>query len=191
MKKSEKETIKKEIMELIWTIDNEKDFNKSFEMLLKSKNLKIKKIEAFEKIKKSNRDFPFKCIEIKVKSNKKYHISNNSMIELSIVKTFIDNMYQSFSIENIKILGGNNMNENIEKFDNVMKIVNYLSSTIRYHETCEEVANFLKRNEACKVEKINNNIYLTFFDKNLNEYYFVSDFDFFNNIEYYTMIEAI
>ncbi len=78
----------------------------------------------------------------------------------------------------------------IEKFNNIIEIINELNCVIRYHKNCEKVANFLDKNEICKVEKVNNNIYLTFLDKNLNKYCFVSDFDYFNNIEYYTMIEA-
>ena len=97
---------KLEIINLNLLCDNEKDFNRSLEMLLKSKNIKIKGVKAVENIIKRERTFPFKCGEIKVKSNKIYSISNNSIINLSIIKTFIDKIPQSFEIENIKILGG-------------------------------------------------------------------------------------
>ena len=95
----------REIRELTLIADNEKDFNRSFSKLLKSKNLKVKEVRAIEKIVKRNREFPFNCKETIAETNKIYLISDNSIVELSIVKTYVDDMPQSFDIDTIKIKG--------------------------------------------------------------------------------------
>ena len=94
---------KLEILEINIIPDNEKDFNRNFENLLKSKGLKIISFTRSDEIKIKNTDFPY-CMEKKyINSKIKYLLNDKTLITLEVSKGYIDNMPQYFSIENIKI----------------------------------------------------------------------------------------
>ena len=92
-----------EILELELMTDDEKDFTRKFENLLKSKGLKIISFIRNDEIRIKNTDFPY-CMEKKfINSKIKYLLNDKTLITLKVNKGYIDNMAQYFSIENIKI----------------------------------------------------------------------------------------
>ena len=95
--------LKKELMVATWTIDNEKDFLRYFENLLKSENLKVVGLRASDNIENKDCNYPFNHKRKIVNGCRKFNVSNKLIIKLSIKKTYIDNMAQSFDIEEIKI----------------------------------------------------------------------------------------
>lgn len=95
--------LRKEILNLTWTIDSEKDFIRYFENLLKSENLKVIGLRASDNIENKDCDYPYNHKRKIINGVRKFNVSNKLIIDLSIRKTYINNMAQSFEIENILI----------------------------------------------------------------------------------------
>ena len=94
---------KLEILEINIMTDDEKDFNRKFENLLKSKELKVISFTRKDKVTTKNSDYPYNMEKKFVNSKIKYLLNDKTLITLKISKGYIDNMPQYFSIEDIKI----------------------------------------------------------------------------------------
>lgn len=92
-----------EILELELMTDDEKDFNRKFENLLKFKGLKIISFTRRDKITIKKIDFPYNMEKKYINSKINYLLNDKTLITLEISKGYWDNMPQYFSIENIKI----------------------------------------------------------------------------------------
>ena len=94
---------KLDIINLNIMTDDEKDFNKKFENLLKSKGLKIISFTRKDKVTTKNSDYPYNMEKKFVNSKIKYLLNNNTIIDLEINKVYWDNMPQGFDIDKVKI----------------------------------------------------------------------------------------
>lgn len=95
--------IKEEILQLELMTDNEKDFNRKFENLLKFKKLKIISFIRNDKITVKNSDYPYNMEKKFINSKIKYLLNNKMLIILEINKVYWDNIPQSFEIYSLTL----------------------------------------------------------------------------------------
>ena len=74
----------------------------------------------------------------------------------------------------------------IRLFRNNYDIINYILRLSNIFENCEEAIEFLKNENVCLIEKINDDYILTFLDFNLNKYIFRNNYTY----KYFKIIEA-
>ena len=96
---------KNEILVLNWLCTNEKDFNRNFKELLKDKKITIKSVKSVEKIENKKSDYPYNCKKTFVQVNKRYILSDNTTLFLTLKKSYIDDICYYLDLENVKILG--------------------------------------------------------------------------------------
>ena len=99
----EKEEFRKKIFNLQLMTDDEKDFTRKFDNLLKSKELKVKSFTRNDKIRIKNSDYPYNMEKKFVNSKIKYLLNDNTLLDLEINKVYWDNIPQGFEIDNVTL----------------------------------------------------------------------------------------